>query len=78
MELTTLIRLSKNPHYKMTPEEVKQLEDYRKQDCEKKRKKRNMQHGSSFDIHYPYASSRDEANLRSERDKRHARGTKPS
>lgn len=55
--IKTLQRLARNPHYKMTDDEVKELHEYQEQGWgvkkPKRRKTKTYKHDPAFEVHSP-------------------------
>lgn len=74
MEITTLIRLSKNPNYKLSPEQIQQLEDYRNEQFKGKNKNKVVRHSTKFGKHNPSIPQEDEVRKDSNGGKQTSRG----
>lgn len=60
MEITTLLRLSKNPNYKLSPAEVQQLEEYHNEQFNTKHRRKVVKHSNKFKKHDPSIPEEDE------------------
>lgn len=52
-EIRTLLKLAKNPHYKMSPKEVEKLERYRNEQFSQRNNQSVVKHDTSFQVHNP-------------------------
>lgn len=64
--LQTLLRLSRNPNYKLSKKELDQLENHRNEQFKEKHQNKNIRHTTSFRKHDTKIPSEDEVRKKEE------------